>query len=123
MILVNCGEVVNLKDWVIYFYSICLIFDVGNDQFKIICVTGDLYKLEFIDKFDGFVVGEMVILLLIGEYWMLFEMDFMLCVFVIVLDVELKVIVVLNIEDVVSFVSGLEGENFKCILSDNNVFV
>lgn len=77
MTLVNRGEAVNSKDWAIYFHSIRLILDVGNDQFKITRVTGDLHKLEPTDKFDGFAAGETVTLPLIGEYWTLFETDFM----------------------------------------------
>ncbi|MCV5975754.1 carbohydate-binding domain-containing protein, partial [Escherichia coli] len=77
MTLVNQGEAVNSKDWAIYFHSIRLILDVDNEQFKISRVTGDLHKLEPTDKFDGFAAGEEVVLPLIGEYWQLFETDFM----------------------------------------------
>ncbi|MGL4225093.1 MAG: family 20 glycosylhydrolase [Vibrio sp.] len=122
MTLVNRGEAVNSKDWAIYFHSIRLILDVGNDQFKITRVTGDLHKLEPTEKFAGFAAGETVTLPLIGEYWTLFDTDFMPGAFVTAPDAEPKVIASLNTEDVASFVSGLEGENLKRTLSDNNVF-
>ncbi|MBJ6911652.1 carbohydate-binding domain-containing protein, partial [Vibrio cholerae] len=66
--------------------------------------------------------GETVTLPLIGEYWTLFDTDFMPRAFVTAPDVEPKVIAALNTEDVASFVSGLEGENLKRTPSDNNVF-
>ncbi|EMN7204482.1 beta-N-acetylhexosaminidase [Vibrio parahaemolyticus] len=122
MTLVNQGEAVNSKDWAIYFHSIRLILDVDNEQFKISRVTGDLHKLEPTDKFDGFAAGEEVVLPLIGEYWQLFETDFMPGAFVAAPNAEPKMIASLNTEDVASFVNGLEGNNLKRTPDDNNIF-
>ena len=121
MTLVNQGEAVDSKDWVIYFHSIRLILDVDNEQFKITRVTGDLHKLEPTDQFDGFAAGEEVVLPLVGEYWQLFETDFMPGAFVTAPNAEPKMIASLNTEDVASFVTGLEGNNLKRTPDDNNV--
>lgn len=121
MTLVNQGEAVNSKDWAIYFHSIRLILDVDNEPFKITRVTGDLHKLEPTDQFDGFAAGEEVVLPLVGEYWQLFETDFMPGAFVTAPNAEPKMIASLNTEDVASFVTGLEGNNLKRTPDDNNV--
>lgn len=84
----------------------------GMTSSKLLALN-DLHKLEPTDKFDGFAAGETVTLPLIGEYWTLFETDFMPRAFVTAPDAEPKVIAALNTEDVASFVSGLEGENLK----------
>ncbi|MDA0149358.1 beta-N-acetylhexosaminidase [Vibrio sp. LaRot3] len=122
MTLENQGEAVNSKDWTIYFHSIRLILDVDNDQFKITRVTGDLHKLEPTEKFDGFAAGEKVEIPLIGEYWQLFETDFMPGAFVTAPDAEPKMIASLDVQDMASVVSGLEGEKLKRTPGDNNVF-
>ncbi|MGD8233238.1 beta-N-acetylhexosaminidase [Vibrio sp. TRT 1302] len=122
MTLVNQGEAIDSKEWAIYFHSIRLILDVNNEQFKITRVTGDLHKLEPTDKFDGFSAGETIVLPLIGEYWQLFETDFMPGAFVAAPNAEPKMIASLNTEDVASFVTGLEGNNLKRTPDDNNVF-
>ncbi|WP_394240559.1 beta-N-acetylhexosaminidase [Vibrio astriarenae] len=121
MTLVNQGEAVDSKDWAIYFHSIRLILDVDNEQFNITRVTGDLHKLEPTDKFDGFSAGETVTLPLIGEYWQLFETDFMPGAFVTAPNAEPTMIASLNTEDVASFVTGLEGNNLKRTPDDNNI--
>ncbi len=122
MTLVNQGDAVDSKDWAIYFHSIRLILDVDNEQFQISRVTGDLHKLEPTDKFDGFAAGETVVLPLIGEYWQLFETDFMPGAFVTAPNAEPKAIASLSTEDVASFVAGLEGNNLKRTPDDNNIF-
>ncbi|MFA0698531.1 carbohydate-binding domain-containing protein, partial [Vibrio sp. 10N.222.49.C9] len=96
------------NDWTIYFHSIRLILDVDNEQFKITRVTGDLHKLEPTDKFEGFKAGESVDLTFIGEYWQLFETDFMPGAFVAADGAEPKQIVSLSDVDMTDFVSGLE---------------
>ncbi|CAE6890228.1 COG3525 N-acetyl-beta-hexosaminidase [Vibrio sp. B1FLJ16] len=122
MTLVNQGDAVDSKDWAIYFHSIRLILDVDNEQFQVSRVTGDLHKLEPTDKFDGFAAGETVVLPLIGEYWQLFETDFMPGAFVTAPNAEPKAIASLSSEDVASFVAGLEGNNLKRTPDDNNIF-
>ena len=122
MTVVNKGQAVDAKDWSIYFHSIRLILDVDNDQFKVSHVTGDLHKLEPTDKFDGFAAGEKVVLPLIGEYWQLFETDFMPRAFVTSPHAEPRVIASLDTEDTASYVSGLEGNNLKRTPDDKNIF-
>ncbi|WP_114786616.1 beta-N-acetylhexosaminidase [Vibrio tetraodonis] len=121
MTMVNQGQAVDAKDWSIYFHSIRLILDVDNDQFKVSHVTGDLHKLEPTDKFDGFAAGEKVVLPLIGEYWQLFETDFMPRAFVTSPHAEPRVIASLDTEDTASYVSGLEGNNLKRTPDDKNI--
>ncbi|EKO3658321.1 beta-N-acetylhexosaminidase [Vibrio metschnikovii] len=122
MTLLNQGEAIKSKDWAIYFHSIRLILDVENDQFKISRVTGDLHKLEPTEKFAGFAAGEEVVLPLIGEYWTLFDTDFMPGAFVVAPNAEPRLIASLNTEDIASFVSGIDGNNLKRTPEDNNVF-
>lgn len=122
MILHNQGEAIKSKDWAIYFHSIRLILDVENEQFKISRVTGDLHKLEPTEKFAGFAAGEEVVLPLIGEYWTLFDTDFMPGAFVVAPNAEPRLIASLNTEDIASFVTGIEGDNLKRTPADNNVF-
>lgn len=122
MTLVNQGNAVDSKDWAIYFHSIRLILDVDSDQFKVTRITGDLHKLEPTESFMGLAKGETITLPLIGEYWQLFETDFMPRAFVTAPNAEPKVIASLNTEEVDSFVSGLSGNNLKRTPSDNNVF-
>lgn len=119
--LTNNGEAVTSTDWTIYFHSIRLILDVQNDQFKITRITGDLHKLEPTDKFKGFAANEKIVIPVIGEFWTLFDTDFMPNAFVTAPDAEPKVIESLNTEDVSSFVLGIEGENLKRVATDNNV--
>ncbi|MCG6229710.1 family 20 glycosylhydrolase [Vibrio furnissii] len=122
MTLVNQGQAIDSKDWAIYFHSIRMILDVGNDQFKITRLTGDLHKLEPTDKFDGFAANETVVVPLIGEFWQLFETDFIPGAFVTAPNAEPKRIVSLDTEDVAQFVRGLEGDNLKRTPDDNNIF-
>ena len=122
MTLVNKGQAINSKKWSIYFHSIRLILAVDSEQFSVSHVTGDLHKLEPIDKFDGFSAGEEVVLPLIGEYWQLFETDFMPRAFVTSPGAEPRVIASLDTENTGSFVSGLAGNNLKRTPDDENIF-
>lgn len=121
MTLTNDGNAIESNDWAIYFHSIRLILDVESDQFKITRITGDLHKLEPTDKFQGFKAGESVDITYTGEYWQLFETDFMPGAFVTADGAEPKQIVSLDGPDVSGFVSGLEGEKLKRTPDDNNV--
>ncbi|WP_087017025.1 beta-N-acetylhexosaminidase [Thaumasiovibrio subtropicus] len=122
MTLENQGQAVEGHDWVIYFHSIRLILDIDSDLFTVSRVTGDLHKLTPTEKFTGFEAGEKIELPLIGEFWQLFETDFMPGAFVTAPNSEPKQIVALDTEDVASFVSGLEGDNLKRTPDDNNIF-
>ncbi|MGF1719796.1 carbohydate-binding domain-containing protein [Vibrio kyushuensis] len=121
MTLHNDGKAIDSADWAIYFHSIRLILDVENDQFKVTRITGDLHKLEPTKQFQGFDAGEEVTIPLIGEFWALFETDFMPGAFVSAPNTEPKLIASLNTEDTASFVAGLEGNNLKRTPNDNNV--
>ena len=121
MTLVNDGEAITSQDWAIYFHSIRLILDVDSDQFTVTRLTGDLHKLEPTENFDGFAAGEEVVLPLVGEYWQLFETDFMPGAFVAAPNAEPQLIASLNTEDTASFVNGLEGKNLKRTPDDKNI--
>lgn len=84
---------------------------------------GDLYKIEFIVKFIGFFVNQVVEILIIGEYWQLFVIDFMLCWYVILGDVKLKVLKSIDIEDINEYLIQFMGDQWKCIKDDNNVLM
>lgn len=122
MTLVNTGNAIDSKDWTIYFHSIRLILDTDNDQFTISRVTGDLHKLEPTEKFDGFAAGETVVIPMIGEYWQLFETDFMPRAFVAAPNAEPRNIVSLDTEDTSQYIDELSGELLKRTPGDNNVF-
>ena len=122
MTLINQGDTIDSKDWTIYFHSIRLILEVGNDQFKVTRITGDLHKLEPTDKFDGFAAGETVEIPLVAEYWQLFETDFMPGAFVVANNAEPKLIASLNTENTSSYVTELTPQQQKRVTADNNVF-
>lgn len=119
--LVNNGPAVTNNDWKIYFHSIRMILDVQNDQFKVTHVTGDLHTLEPTDKFDGFAEGETVVIPYIGEYWTLFENDYMPRAYVVSGDAEPKTLVSTDAEDPSAYFSPISGENWKRTPADNNV--
>lgn len=121
--LTNNGSEINSKDWAIYFHSIRMILDVQNDQFKITQITGDLHKLEPTDKFDGFQAGEVVEVPIIGEYWQLFETDFMPRWYVTSGDATPKVIGNTDSENVADFSAPITGDNWKRTGADNNVLM
>lgn len=119
--LVNNGPAVTSKDWKIYFHSIRMILDVQNDQFKVTHVTGDLHTLEPTEKFDGFAEGETVVIPYIGEYWTLFEGDYMPRAYVVSGDAEPKTILSMDAEDPSTYLAPISGENWKRTPADNNV--
>lgn len=119
--LVNNGPAVNSKDWTIYFHSIRMILDVQNDQFKVTHVTGDLHTLEPTDKFDGFAEGETVVIPYIGEYWTLFENDYMPRAYVVSGDAKPETIKSTDAEDPSAYLTPISGENWKRTPDDNNV--
>ncbi|GLS91875.1 beta-N-acetylhexosaminidase [Psychromonas marina] len=122
MSLTNTGDDITANDWTIYFHSIRLLLEIDNDQFEITRVTGDLYKLQPTDKFEGFAKNETLVIPITGEYWQLFETDFMPRAFVTAPDAQPRNIVSLDTEDTSEYVTGLEGDLLKRNAADNNVF-
>lgn len=118
--LVNNGPEVTSKDWKIYFHSIRQILDVQNDQFKITHVTGDLHTLEPTEKFDGFAEGETVVIPYVGEYWTLFENDYMPRAYVAAGKAEPKTIKSTDTENPADYLSPIDGDNWKRVPADNN---
>ncbi|MCW8327576.1 carbohydate-binding domain-containing protein [Photobacterium sp. SDRW27] len=119
--LVNDGPAVTSNDWKIYFHSIRMILDVQNDQFKVTHVTGDLHTLEPTEKFDGFAEGETVVIPYIGEYWTLFENDYMPRAYVVAGEAQPKTIVSTDAEDPSAYLTPIAGQNWKRTPADNNV--
>ncbi|PQJ67449.1 beta-N-acetylhexosaminidase [Photobacterium angustum] len=119
--LENKGPAVTNKDWKIYFSSIRQILEVQNEQFKVTHVTGDLHTLEPTDKFDGFAEGEKVVIPYIGEYWTLFENDYMPRAYVTAGNAEPKTIVSTDTANPADYLTPLKGDQFKRVKADNNV--
>ncbi|MGR5061815.1 beta-N-acetylhexosaminidase [Photobacterium sp. DNB22_13_2] len=119
--LTNNGPALNDTDWKIYFHSIRMILDVQNEQFKVTHITGDLHTLEPTDKFQGFGAGESVVIPYIGEYWTLFENDYMPRAYVVAGDSEPKTLASMDSEDPSAYLSAIDGENWKRTPSDNNI--
>jgi len=120
--LKNNGKAIHSKDWVIYFHSIRRILHVGNDQFKITAITGDLHKLEPTNKFKGFAAGEKVVIPITGEYWQLSQTDFFPGAFVKVPDVNpLAIVSLSNINNASTYVSPIKGDLYKRTSTDNNI--
>ena len=119
--LENNGPAVTGTDWKIYFSSIRQILDVQNDQFKVTHVTGDLHTLEPTDKFDGFAEGETVVIPYIGEYWTLFENDYMPRAYVTSGDAAAQTIKSTDSTNPGDYLVPLKGDQFKRVKADNNV--
>ncbi|KLV09190.1 beta-N-acetylhexosaminidase [Photobacterium aquae] len=121
MTLTNNGPAVSSKDWKIYFHSIRMILDVQNDQFKVTHITGDLHTLEPTDKFEGFDAGESVVIPYIGEYWTLFENDYMPRAYVVAGTSEPKTLESMDFEDPSAYLDPISGNNWKRTPTDNNI--
>ncbi|KJG14934.1 beta-N-acetylhexosaminidase [Photobacterium iliopiscarium] len=119
--LKNNGPAVTGTDWKIYFSSIRQILEVQNDQFKVTHVTGDLHTLEPTDKFDGFAEGETVVIPYIGEYWTLFENDYMPRAYVTSGDAAAQTIKSTDSTNPGDYLVPLKGDQFKRVKADNNV--
>ncbi|BCL77250.1 beta-N-acetylhexosaminidase [Jeongeupia sp. HS-3] len=112
---------INGKDWQIYFSSIRRILRVDNDQFKITHLTGDLYRLEPTEKFNGFTKGKPVQLGMIGEYWQVSMYDAMPRWYVTSGDATPKVIASTDTEDLTKFVAPFKVADAKRSAGDNNI--
>jgi len=117
----NSGEAIKSDGWSLYFHSIRRILDVDSDLFTVSHITGDLHKLSPTEKFTGFRKGESLVLPLIGEYWTLFETDFMPGVFVADQQEQTRALKSMDTEQVSRFVTPISGDLFKRTPDDNNV--
>ncbi|AOY01341.1 family 20 glycosylhydrolase [Jeongeupia sp. USM3] len=111
------------KDWTIYFSSIRRVLQLDNDQFKVTHLTGDLYKLEPTDKFQGFTKGQPVQLGMIAEYWQVSIYDTMPRWYVTSGDATPKVIASTDTEDLGKFVTPFKVADAKRSATDNNIIM
>ena len=119
--LKNEGPEITSTDWKIYFHSVRQILEVQNDQFKVTHVTGDLHTLEPTEKFKGFKANEEVVIPYVGEYWTLFETDYMPRAYVVAGESEPQTIKSTDTENIEDLVSPIDGDKWKRVPGDNNV--
>ena len=119
--LENNGPDITSSDWKIYFHSIRMILEVQNEQFKVTHISGDLHTLEPTEKFKGFKQGEKVVIPYIGEYWTLFETDYMPRAYVIAGDAEPVTIASTDTENQDEFIKPIKPEDLKRTPDDNNI--
>ncbi|MDR3426584.1 family 20 glycosylhydrolase [Silvimonas sp.] len=120
--LTNTGAAINGKDWEIYFSSIRRVLKVDTDQFKITHLTGDLYRLQPTEKFNGFGANAAIKIPLVLEYWQISTYDTMPRWMVKAGNADAKVIANTNTEDINSFVGPL-GKNWQRTATDANVLM
>ncbi|MBD2826639.1 beta-N-acetylhexosaminidase [Xenorhabdus szentirmaii] len=121
--LSNGDQAIVSSDWEIYFHSIRQILKLEHDQYKITHVTGDLHKLTPTEKFKGIKANEKVILPIIGEYWQIYETDFMPRWYAASGNAIPKILNNTGTEDISQFLSELNGDLWKRITADNNVLM
>ncbi|MDX5593284.1 beta-N-acetylhexosaminidase [Pseudovibrio sp. SPO723] len=121
--LTNGDTAIEGTGWALYFHSIRQILKLDSDQFTITHVTGDLHKLEPTDKFTGLAAGASITLPYIGEYWQLFETDFMPRWYAVAEGAEPKVLAATDTEDLSAFLAPISGDNWKRTAKDNNVLM
>ncbi len=119
--ITNRGNEVLSSDWKIYFHSIRQILQVDSDHYKITHITGDLHTIEPTERFTGIATNETVKIPYIGEYWTLFEGDYMPRAYVTVGESTPLTIVSMDTEDPSSYVVPITGELYKRTPDDNNV--
>lgn len=122
--LTNQGAAVDSKNWELYIHSIRRLQRVDSDQFKLTFVTGDLYKLEPTEKFQGFPQGETVEVPLVAEYWMLFESDVMPNWYVAAEGAQPKVLASMsNIDDASTYEKPMPADGWKRTKDDKNILM
>ncbi|GGP20039.1 family 20 glycosylhydrolase [Silvimonas iriomotensis] len=120
--LTNSGPALNGKHWEIYFSSIRRILKLDTDQFTVTHLTGDLYRLQPTDKFQGFGAHASLTIPMTLEYWQISESDTMPRWFVRAGDAPAQIIANTNTEDLSQFVAPL-GDNWKRTTDDANVLM
>lgn len=121
--LKNDGDAITSKDWSIYFHSIRMVLEVGNDQFKVTHITGDLHKLEPTEKFTGFAANQAVEIPIIAEYWQIFSTDAIPRWYVVSGDAKPKTIANTDTEDLSQFSAPITGDQWKRNKADNNILM
>ncbi|MCP3687768.1 MAG: family 20 glycosylhydrolase, partial [Gammaproteobacteria bacterium] len=104
-----------------YFHSIRTILSVQNDQFQIKHITGDLHTLEPTELFQGLKSGESIAIPYVGEYWTLFNTDFMPRSYVTVNGLYAQTIASTDFEDPHNYITPISGDNWKRVANDNNI--
>ncbi|MBB5193438.1 hexosaminidase [Silvimonas terrae] len=120
--LTNSGPALNGKNWEIYFSSIRRVLKLDTDQFAVTHLTGDLYRLQPTDKFQGFGANASLTIPMTLEYWQISESDTMPRWFVKAGSAPAQVIANTDTEDVSQFVAPL-GNNWKRTANDANVLM
>ncbi|MEW7865053.1 beta-N-acetylhexosaminidase [Aeromonas diversa] len=122
--LTNQGAAVDSKNWELYIHSIRRLQRVDSDQFKLTFVTGDLYKLEPTEKFQGFAQGQTVEVPMVVEYWMLFESDVMPNWYVSAEGAQPKVLASMsNIDDASTYQKPMPADGWKRTKDDKNILM
>ncbi|WBF44344.1 beta-N-acetylhexosaminidase [Serratia rubidaea] len=121
--LANDGQAITAKDWAIYFHSPRQTLEVGNKQFRITHLTGDLYKLEPTAAFRGFPANQAVEIPIVAEYWQLFKTDFLPRWYATAGDAKPQVLVNTDSEDLDRFVAPFGDDEWKRTKDDNNVLM
>jgi hexosaminidase len=123
MTLSNQGQAINNKDWSLYIHSVRIILSLDSEQFTIARLTGDLYELKPTAAFKGLEQGESLDIPVIGEYWQLFESDFMPRAFVNHEQAEPRVLKQMDTEDLSQFVKPIAPSLLKRVSTDNNTLM
>ncbi|MGF1775831.1 beta-N-acetylhexosaminidase [Vibrio nomapromontoriensis] len=123
MTLTNGGTAIKSKNWSLYIHSVRIILKLDTDQFSIQRITGDLYEIKPTSSFKGIESGESLDIPVIGEYWQLFESDFMPRAFVSADNATPKVLTQMDTEDLSQFVAPIEAKKLKRVSTDNNTLV
>ncbi|GAL32963.1 beta-hexosaminidase [Vibrio maritimus] len=123
MTLSNQGQAIKDKDWSLYIHSVRIILSLDSEQFTIARLTGDLYELKPTAKFKGLEQGESLDIPVIGEYWQLFESDFMPRAFVHHEQAEPRVLKQMDTEDLSQFVKPIAPGLLKRVSTDNNTLM
>lgn len=121
--LTNGDTEISSGGWALYFHSIRQILKLDSDQFKITHLTGDLHRLEPTEKFGGLAAGASISLPYVGEYWQLFDTDFMPRWYAVAEGAEPKVLAATDTEDLSAFLAPISGDNWKRNNNDNNVLM
>jgi hexosaminidase len=103
--LKNTGPAWNAQGWAIYFSMIRKVAWVGNSDFTITHVAGDLHKLEPTATFSGFAASETKEIPIKAQFWMMAETDIMPRWYVTAPMLTPKVITNTDTEDLATFVA------------------
>ncbi|MCM2679037.1 family 20 glycosylhydrolase [Echinimonas agarilytica] len=119
--LLNQGEAITHTDWQLYFHSVRRIVRFDSEVLDIEHLTGDLYRLTPNQNWQGIGQGEQLELPFVGEFWQLFNFDFMPRAFLVSEGTEPRVIANTKTNDVSEFTLPLVLENASRSSTDANI--